>query len=139
MQITFKSYKITDPVFVFQVIDGTCGVMAVWPSDKVRTYVGLGLITLQMIIPFIVLIICYGKIVWVLTRKINSNLMKSQSALEKSQNCSDPSIEIRDPSKDKFQLARKNTIKTLIIVACCFIICWTQNQIIVFLFNVDMT
>ena len=120
--LELESCLIIVHVLKFQVIDNACGVMAFWPSNKVRTYVGLGLITLQMFMPFIVLIICYGKIVWVLTRRINNDLMKPQSALDKSQNCRDPSIEITDPSKDKFQLARKNTIKTLIIVACCFII-----------------
>ena len=41
-----------------------------------------------------------------------------------------------DTHKDKFQLARRNTIKTLLIVGCCFIICWTQNQVIYFMFNI---
>ena len=35
-----------------------------------------------------------------------------------------------DTGKVKFQLARRNTIKTLLIVGLCFIICWSQNQVI---------
>ena len=37
--------------------------------------------------------------------------------------------------KDKFQLARRNTIKTLLIVGCGLIICWTQNQVLYLLHN----
>ena len=64
--------------------------------------------------------------------------MKPKSAMGKSENCSDPSIYDKtatDTTKDKFELARKNTVKTLIIVACCFIICWSQNEIMYFLYN----
>ena len=42
---------------------------------------------------------------------------------------------IIDVQKDKFQIARRNTIKTLLIVGCCFIICWSQNQIVYLMFN----
>ena len=44
--------------------------------------------------------------------------------------------QLANAHKDKFQLARRNTIKTLLIVGCCFIICWTQNQVIYFMFNI---
>ena len=68
--------------------------------------------TVQIFIPFIILTFCYGKIVWVLTRRINNDLMKPKSAMGKSENCSDPSIYDKtatDTTKDKFELARKNT------------------------------
>ena len=47
-----------------QVVDGVCRVYSLWPSDEVKTVFGLGLIFIQFFIPFLVLIICYGKIVW---------------------------------------------------------------------------
>ena len=40
-----------------------------------------------------------------------------------------------DTDKDMFELARKNTIKTLLIVGLCFIICWSQNQVRYLMFN----
>ena len=43
--------------------------------------------------------------------------------------------QVKDSGKDKFQLARRNTIKTLFIVGLCFIICWSQNQTIYFMHN----
>ena len=91
---------------------------------------------IQFFIPFIVLIICYGKIVWVLTRRINTDWIKPQSTVDISNNVIGP-IETKsvDPAKDKSQLARRNTIKTLLIVGLCFIICWSQNQVIYFMHN----
>ena len=115
--------------------------MTFWPSDEVRTYVGLGLMFVQTILPMMILILCYGKIVWVLTRRINTDLMKSKSHVDKSENCNDPSIydksvtQTGDINKKKFQLARRNTIKTLLIVGLCFIICWSQNEVMYFLYN----
>ena len=42
---------------------------------------------------------------------------------------------LADVHRDKFQLARRNTIKTLLIVGCCFIVCWSQNQVLYLMFN----
>ena len=36
----------------------------------------------------------------------------------------------------KYQLATRNTIKTLVLVAVSFIICWTGNQVLAFLYNI---
>ena len=45
----------------------------------------------------------------------------------------DASTELR---MKKYELAKRNTIKTLVLVAVFFIICWTGNQVWVLLFNV---
>ena len=107
-----------------------------WPSEEVKTTFGFGLMFIQFFIPVLVLIICYGKVVWVLTRRINTDLMKPKSTVDNSNKVSEATeIKSVDPAKDKFQLARKNTIKTLLIVGLCFIICWSQNQVIYFMYN----
>ena len=96
---------------------------------------------IQFFGPVMVLIICHGKIVWVLTRRINTDLMKNKSTTVNSDNICGPTVNARtvtqvvDTGKDKFQLARRNTIKTLLIVGLCFIMCWSQNQIIYFMHN----
>ena len=62
--------------------------------------------------------------------------MKARSAMDNSENVGGPKeTKSVDPGKVKFQLARKNTIKTLLIVALCFLICWSQNQVIYFMHN----
>ena len=112
--------------------------MTLWPSDKVKTIFGLVLMFIQFFIPVMVLIICYSKIVWVLTRRINTDLMKTKSAIDNSEFPGakvNNSIQVKDTGKDKFELARRNTIKTLLTVGICFIICWSQNQVRYFLYN----
>ena len=61
-----------------------------WPSEEVKTAFGLCLMFIQFFIPFIVLILCYGKIVWVLTRRINTDLIKPKSTVDDSNNVSGP-------------------------------------------------
>ena len=91
---------------------------------------------IQFFIPVMVLIICYGQIIWVLTRRINTDLVKNyfDYANETTDNAGTNTKAV-DPGKEKFQLARRNTIKTLLIVGFCFIICWSQNQIMYFMYN----
>ena len=111
-----------------------------WPSDKVKTYVGLGLMFVQFFIPVMVLIICYGHIIWVLTGRINTDLLKNKSQVNSNNigettDIAKTNTKCMDLGKEKFQLARRNTIKTLLIVGLCFIICWSQNQAIYFMYN----
>ena len=77
---------------------------------------GTFLIFVQFILPLIILSYCYGRIVFVLTRRLDSNLSTGNQS-------------------DQFQLARRNTIKTFLIVAICFVICWSNNQIYFLMHN----
>ena len=64
--------------------------------------------------------------------RINTHLLQNKSVTNVEQ-VSD--INAVNTSKDKFKLARKNTIITLLIVGLCFIICWSQNQIEYLMYN----
>ena len=79
------------------------------------------------------LIFCYGKIVLVLSRRINTDM--TDIGAQQSQDMDKSKTDLTDKHKDKFQLARRNTIKTLLIVGCCFIICWSQNQVLFLMSN----
>ena len=126
---------------LFQVIDDVCRVSTLWPNEDIKMVWGIVIISLQFFIPFLILIICYGQIIWVLTRRINTDLMKNKSVLKDSESCNDRekntniATQVRDTGRDMFQVARRNTIKTLLIVGFCFIICWSQNQIMYFMYN----
>ena len=74
---------------------------------------------------------CYGRIVWVLTRRIDLKLDTTETSPRK--NCSDNKMQTI--IRDKFQLARQNTIKTFLLVGLCFIICWSNDQIFFLMFN----
>ena len=92
-------------------------VYAFWPSLLFSSIFGVYMITMQFIVPCIILIYCYGRIVWVLTRRIDSNLQGNGMQTE------------------KFLLARKNTIKTLLLVGLCFVICWSNNSFYYLMYN----
>ena len=63
----------------FQVIEGISRVHYVWPSDEVKTAFGIGIMFVQFFIPFTVPVICYCKIVWMLTNRINIDLITDKS------------------------------------------------------------
>ena len=79
---------------------------------------GVLLISIQFLIPLLILVYCYARILWILHRRINSNLNQPKST-----------------QADKFQLAKTNTIKTFLIVGICFVICWSNNQMYFLLFT----
>ena len=123
---------------MFQVIDGVCRVSTLWPNEDLKMIWGIVIISLQFFIPFLILIICYGQIIWVLTRRINTDLMRNKPKMDNSEfpgANADTLTQVIDTGRDMFQLARRNTIKTLLIVGLCFIICWSQNQIMYFMYN----
>ena len=99
-----------------------------------RQIFGIIITFLTFLVPFIILVFCYSKIVWMLTRRISKGVKFSQTSDNdnKTQGTA-------DPSRDKFELARTNTIKTLLIVGCCYIICWSPNQCLYLVYNLGYT
>ena len=71
---------------------------------------------------------CYGRIIWVLTRRIVTNVGNSN-------NRSSSGNKMEAVIRDKFQLARMNTIKTFLLVGLGFIICWSSDQIFFLMYN----
>ena len=113
----FLTRDSTKMFFALQVVSGVCVIYDVWPGvlySLFRLLVQL----IVLILPLIILIFCYGRIVWVLHSRISDKTTDSQSN-----------------QADKFELTRKNTIKTFLLVALCFFICWSQNQVYYFMYN----
>ena len=86
-----------------------------WPSPLLKRAYGVSIFFITFFIPLGIFICCYGRIVWVLTRRIDSNL--------------------RGVKNDMFELARTNTIKMLVIVVLGFVICWSSNSIYFMMYN----
>ena len=101
-------YELIVPL---QVVSGECLIYAFYPNPEIQKFVGLFTVVIAFVIPLMILIYCYGRILWVLTRRLDSQLNNTGT------------------QSDVFQLARKNTVKTFLIVAVCFVICWSNNQI----------
>ena len=93
-----------------------CYIYHFWSSPLFKSIWGIWLVIFSFIIPLLILSYCYGRIVWVLTRRIDSKLSSGVS-------------------NDTFHMARTNTIKTLLTVALCFVICWSTNQIYYLMYN----
>ena len=71
------------------------------------------------------MIYCYGRIVWILTRKIASNLDTNERSTTENQSV----------LSKRFLSARNNTIKTFLLVGICFFICWVNDEVYYFMFN----
>ncbi len=98
------------------ILDGQCIVYFIWPSPLAKAMYGTFAILLKLLVPLVVLIYCYTRIVLVLQRKIaktSVNIVSSTSQLK----------------ENNLSRGRRNTIKTLFTVGLCFALCWTWNQI----------
>ena len=116
------------------MVGGLCRKRYVWPkTEEARKAFAISTICIQFFIPLIVLVFCYGRITWMLTTRINTDLLADKSKCSNMEKERDTNV--GNSSKDKFQLARKNTITTLLIVGLGFIICWSQNQIEYLMYN----
>ena len=72
--------------------------------------------------------LCSLLITWIFSENA-MNTFQNGSHLTKSK-----TTELKS-NNDKSNQARKNVIKTLALVAFCYILCWTWNQIYYFMFN----
>ena len=112
-----RSWFVMSMTFdIFQVVSGQCVIYTFWPSELFMSAFGLYLVLIEFLTPLFILIYCYGRIVWVLSRRIDSRFNS-------------------DNLTDKFQTARENTIKTFLLINVCFVICWSSEQAYYFMFN----
>ena len=99
---------------------------SVLPSRFLSSIWGVVIVYIQFLGPVIILIYCYGKIAWMLTRRIDSNLVASSVTSE-----------FGNRVNTKFLKARNNTIKTVLLVGICFIICWINDEVYYMMSNLD--
>ena len=106
--------------------NGRCNVQYYWPSHDVQKAAGIGTILLTFVIPLIIMIFTYGKMIMVLKSRITT--VEPEAVQQASHN-----------NEQRLARASRNIFKTLIIVTVCFTICWIPNQIIFFCFNLGYT
>ena len=75
----------------------------------------------EFFIPLLVLTCCYGRIIQVLSKR------------------TDRKFHSTDNQTDQFQKAKINTIKTFLIMSICFVVCWSNNQVLYLLYNLGYT
>ena len=98
-------------------MSGECSVYSFWPKSFSKSIFGVILVIIEYFIPLLILAYCYGKIFWILTRRIESNFDHGTA------------------KTDTFQIARNNTIKTFLLVSIWFVICWSCVQFNYLLYN----
>ena len=108
------------------MIDGLCLTYAFWPNRLSNSIFGIFVICIHFIIPLIILTYCNGRIIWILTRRLDSNFENDGGT---------SSLNNTQTSKDKFQLARTNTLKTFLLVGVCFVIRWINSQVYYLMHN----
>ena len=111
--------------YKFQVTPDVCSHNVIWPSRLFGSIFGVFLICVQFIGPLVILIYCYGRIVWILTRKIDSNLDNKERNATSTESV----------LSKRFSAARNNTIKTVLLVGICFIVCWVNDEVYYLLHN----
>ena len=89
-----------------------------WPSPLLSSIWGVVMVSIQFLGPVTILIYCYERIAWTLTRRIDSNLGTDTST---------PGVD--NKISNKFLKARNNTIKTVLLVGICFIVCWVNDEV----------
>ena len=121
----------------FQIINGNCLIYDAWPNETLKTSWGIVVLFIHFFIPVFILIFCYGNIVCMLSRRISTNdvHLQNQNPNNSTAMTVNSEKQVTDTHKDKFQLARRNTIKTLLIVGCFFFLCWVQCQIVYMMHN----
>ena len=100
------------------MVSGQCFLYTFWPSATFNRIFGVIVLFVEIFIPLIIMIFCYGRIIWTLTRRLDSDLDNKGT-----------------PTNDTFQIARSNMIKTFLLVAICFVICWSSNGVFYLMYN----
>ena len=101
------------------MIHDDCLLYIFWPSPLFKNAYGVFIFFITFLTPLMIFIFCYGRIVWILTRRIGSGLS--------------------GPKNNKFELARTNTIKMLLLVVLGFVICWSSNAIYYLMHNLGFS
>ena len=52
------------------MVGGECLIYDSWPSETLKTVWGIIIIFIQFFIPFFILLFCYGKIAWMMSKRI---------------------------------------------------------------------
>ena len=113
------------PTSVF--VNGTCLIYEQWPNDYVRRAFGILVVHVEYIIPILLQIYLYGRIIYVLRHRSQTGPFVSTS---NPTGHTDRGTQ-HDVNQTGFSWSRaqKNSLKTAAIVSICFVLCWTCDQV----------
>jgi hypothetical protein len=99
---------------------GNCSVYALWPSKFVRSAHGVLTVIIQFFIPIISITGANYYIATALQTQFKRCEGDGTAAMQR---------------RLRIMRARNNTVKTLVLVFVCFVLCWVWNQVYYLLFN----
>jgi hypothetical protein len=108
-------FTILQAVVPSGVVDGTCMPFQLWPSPIIGNIAGVFIFLVSYLIPVIVMVCCYSRIIITFRKKVAPSESSSQSTAERKR-------------QQKLMRIRRNIMKTMITVALAFIICWSADQ-----------
>ncbi|XP_054766826.2 galanin receptor 2b-like [Lytechinus pictus] len=111
---------------VNQHVDGRCIVK--YESNFIRGFIGCLTVIVEFVIPLIIIAYVYIRIGKLMRQRVEDVGNPS------TENRSD--VTTAEPGLPNYrEKARKNVIKTLLIVCITYVICWTPNQIVFLYYN----
>ncbi len=105
------------------VVDGTCLIFALYPSQLASSAVGVLTVFFQYFLPLFALSFCYIRMILVIKGRIKPTDAGASAVAGGAKK-----------PQDNFEKAKSNIIKTLIFVGICFVLCWTWNEFFILLF-----
>ena len=113
-------------VFVTTIVEnGICLVFHVWESPKIRVATNIWVFISYLVVPVIVFVFCYGRIVGTMRRQMK--VMAAHNAQGSTQ---------MSASQMQSKRIKWNIIKTMIIVSVAFVMCLSPLMIFPFLLEI---
>ena len=92
-------------------------MLAFYPNPTFQSVFSIFVVSVEFIIPVIILVYCYGRILWIIRARIGSKMGTDEKQTV------------------KFEQARNNVIKTLFIVVFFIFICYLGIEVLFICYN----
>ncbi|XP_072047187.1 allatostatin-A receptor-like [Amphiura filiformis] len=117
-------YKLPDSVR-FYVKDNVCMTRQItWTKG-----IGIIIFSVQYFLPLSVMLFAYGHIIFVLSKNQSGQESTSATTENRSTNGQPETLQ------ESLKRARRNVLKTLLLVFVAYVVCWTPNQFFFFFYN----
>ncbi len=100
--------------------------MTDWPSPTVAVFFGILTFALQYFLPLLVMLFTYSAMLAVIRKRAKIQVQQAQF------------VSTQPNKSNKSEQIQRNILKTLASVSLLFILCWTWNQIFIFLFYIGV-
>ena len=107
------------------LINGTCETQ--WPSETFKRAFGVILVHIEYIIPILLQIYLYGRIIYILRRRSRGRTIAPISGNSSHGNQRTPRINAHNDLS--WSRAQRNSLKIAAMVSICFVLCWTCDQV----------